>query len=98
MAQVIVAEAVGSDFDRIVSHLEAHDSPDGVRRLNAILNALDVLETSPLIGRPVEKGYRELVIGRGTSGYIALYRYDLRRDRVVVLAVRGQREAGYRRR
>lgn len=98
MAQVIVAEDVAADFDRIFAHLEAHESADGPRRLEAIFHALDVLETSPLIGRPVERGLRELVIGRRTVGSIALYRYDLRRDRVVVLAVRAQREAGYRRR
>jgi len=48
-----------------------------------------------LIGRPVESNYRELVISRGRSGYIALYRYHETRDVVLVLAIRHQREAGY---
>jgi plasmid stabilization system protein ParE len=47
------------------------------------------------MGRPAEADLRELVISRGKSGYIALYRYDGERDRVLVLAVRHQREAGY---
>lgn len=38
---------------------------------------------------------RELVISRGRSGYVALYRYLPRRDRIDVLAIRRQREAGY---
>jgi hypothetical protein len=39
------------------------------------------MEKHPLIGRVVEKGYRELVISRGRSGYLALYRYDAETDR-----------------
>jgi len=35
------------------------------------------------------------VISRGRSGYLALYRYDEDRDRVLVLTIRHQREAGY---
>ena len=37
----------------------------------------------------------ELVIGRRTHGYIALYRYVAVIDTVFVLAIRSQREAGY---
>ncbi len=47
------------------------------------------------VGRPVESGLRELVISRGKTGYLALYRYEEQRDRVLVLAIRHQREAGY---
>jgi plasmid stabilization system protein ParE len=46
-------------------------------------------------GQPVESGFRVLVISRGRSGYLALYRYDEARDRVLVLTIRHQREAGY---
>jgi len=38
---------------------------------------------------------RELVIGKGTRGYVALYRYVPTLDTVFVLAIRGQRDAGY---
>lgn len=48
---------------------------------------------NPLIGRPVSDDLRELVIGRGTRGYIALYRYVAALDMVFVLAIRGQTEA-----
>ena len=40
---------------------------------------------------------RELVIGRGSRGYVALYRYVAQIDTVFLLAVRGQRESGYKR-
>jgi hypothetical protein len=46
-----------------------------------------------MIGRPVEAGLRELLISRGRSGYVALYRYDPAADTAVVLAIRRQRES-----
>ena len=36
----------------------------------------------------------ELIIGRDSHGYVALYRYVAAIDTVFVLAIRGQREAG----
>jgi plasmid stabilization system protein ParE len=60
-----------------------------------IASAVEALQFHPLLGRPVESGYRELIISRGRSGYLALYRYDDARDRVLVLSIRHQREAGY---
>jgi len=45
----------------------------------------------------VRGGKRELVIGRGSRGYVALYRYVSKIDTVFLLAVRSQREAGYKR-
>jgi hypothetical protein len=38
---------------------------------------------------------RELVLGHGSRGYVALYRYVTEADTVFLLAVRSQREAGY---
>ncbi len=67
------------------------------RRLDIgeIIDALDVLESNPLIDRPTATGNRELVIGRRSHGYLALYRYVTEIDTVFVLGVRIQREAGY---
>lgn len=48
-----------------------------------------------MIGRPVHTDKRELVIGRRSHGYVALYRYVVEIDTVFVLALRSQREAGY---
>lgn len=75
----------------------APELPDGLDRVAEIMQAVDVLATSPLIGRPVAGGKRELVIGRGSRGYIALYRYVAEVDTVFLLAVRSQREAGHER-
>ncbi len=50
----------------------------------------------PLIVRHVEGELRELVILRGASGYVALYRFDPVRDIVRLLRIRHQREVGCR--
>ena len=60
------------------------------------LEAIQILTHSPLMGRPVKDGKRELIIGRATRGYVTLYRYVAPIDTVFVLAVRVQREAGYK--
>lgn len=84
------------DLDRITDHLLAHEVNDVEARMVEILDALQLLVLHPLIGRPVAGGLRELVIGRGSRGYVALYGYDEARDEVIVNAVRGQREVGFR--
>ena len=56
---------------------------------------METLATHPLVGRRVEGDLRELVISYGSAGYIALYRFDIQRDQVRVLALQSQREIGY---
>lgn len=96
MTRIELAPEVLDDFDRILAHLSAFDAEQRAQRIGAIVDALQVLEHSPLIGRPVKAGKRELVIGRGSRGYLALYRYVPAIDVVFVLAVRAQRERGYK--
>ena len=83
------------DLDRILDHLLGHGVETAGERVVDIVDALDVLARNPMIGRPAERGMRELVIGRGSRGYVALYEYRAGSERVRVAAVRGQREAGY---
>lgn len=97
MPRIELAPEVGDDFDRILDHLAQYQAENSMLRIREIIEALDVLESCPLIGRPMEDGKRELVIGRDSHGYVALYRYIVEIDTVFVLAVRGQREAGYAR-
>jgi toxin ParE1/3/4 len=96
MSQVILAAQVRADFDRIFDFLFAHAPEFAALRMEAIIVAIDILQTSPLIGRPVAFGQRELVIATGSSGYLALYRYDPSKDTAFVLAVRSQRERDYK--
>ena len=97
MARIVLAPDLFADFDRIADHLLGHGVADVAARLTDITDAFDILAHSPLIGRPVTRGTRELIIGQGARGYVALYRFLPDLDAVVVLAIRGQREAGYRR-
>ncbi len=95
MARVELAAQVGDDLDRIFDHLAKYEVEDIPSRIGEIIQAISVLEGNPLIGRPAHGDRRELVIGRRSRGYIALYRYVAEIDTVFVLALRGQREAGY---
>lgn len=95
MSAIELAEEVGEDFERILDHLAAYQVEHPEQRMRDIIGALDVLEHNPEIGRPVAAGKRELVIGRGSRGYVALYRYIEQIDTVFVLAIRSQREGGY---
>lgn len=95
VAWIELAPEVAEDFERILDHLTTYQVEDHGRRIGEIIAALDVLEHNPLIGRPVANGKRELVIGRQSKGYLALYRYVAEMDVVFVLAIRSQREAGY---
>ncbi|MDQ2701461.1 MAG: type II toxin-antitoxin system RelE/ParE family toxin [Pseudomonadota bacterium] len=97
MARIELAGAVGEDLERILQHLEQHESAHVADRLNEIIKAVDVLASNPLIGRIAGSSNRELVIGSGSHGYVALYRYVPDLDIVFVLAMRGQREAGFAR-
>ncbi|MGH8164935.1 MAG: type II toxin-antitoxin system RelE/ParE family toxin [Rhodanobacteraceae bacterium] len=91
----ILNNTIIEDFDRIIDHLERHQAKNIGSRLRTIIAAIDILERNPLIGRPAAREMRELIIGRDARGYIALYRYLPEIDTVLVLAIRGQREAGY---
>jgi plasmid stabilization system protein ParE len=97
MARVELLPGVLDDLDRIFDHLAKHDVEGAPERIAEMLNVLDVLATSPQIGRPTRQGKRELVMGSGSRGYVALYQYSPELDAVFVLAVRSQKEAGYRR-
>ena len=96
MSRIELAVGVADDFERILDHLSQHDVEDPSARIRELIEALDVLGTSPLIGRPAAGGLRELVIGHRSHGYVALYRYVSELDTIFVLTVRSQREAGYR--
>ena len=96
MARIELALEVLDDFDRFFDHLSQFDVGSAPGRIAAIVDALQVLQHSPLIGRSVSRGKRELVIGKGARGCVALYRYVEAIDIVFVLAVRGQRESGWK--
>ena len=66
------------------------------RAVEGIRKGVMALGRHPEIGRPVEDlppEFREWVIDFGHGAYVALYHFDGRK--VVILAVRHGREAGY---
>lgn len=95
MALIELAPEVLDDFDRFFEHMMSVGTAEPRTRIQEIIDAIQILAHSPLIGRPAKGGDRELVIGRGTRGFVALYRYVPRIDTVFVLAVRHQRERGF---
>ncbi len=95
MSRIEFATEVADDFDRIVEHLQRHESAAAAACIQQIISAIGALEHNPLIGRPVASLKRELIVGRDAHGYVALYSYVAAIDTVFVLAVRSQREAGF---
>jgi toxin ParE1/3/4 len=97
MARIELAAGVLDDLDRFLDHMEHFDVPDAAERIGDLMQAIGILRHSPLIGRPVRGGKRELLVGQGSRGYVVLYRHVRAQDAVFVLAVRSQREEGFRR-
>jgi plasmid stabilization system protein ParE len=97
MTRIELAPEVFADFDRFFTHIAQFDAGSAPQRIGEIVEAIQILTHSPQMGRPVTNGKRELIIGRATRGYVALYRYIAAIDTVFVLAVRAQREDGFKR-
>lgn len=95
MTSVAYAQAALRDLEELTDFLFGTDPDAAIETVELVRSAIEILDLHPLIGRPIESGLGELVISRGRSGYLALYAYDPFRDRVMVLAARHQREAGY---
>ena len=97
MPRVIVTEGAAKGLERCRRFLTAK-APQAARRAAKVIERqFLLLETTPDIGRPFPElpELRELVIGFGDSGYVALYRHEPTDDAVYVLAFRHQKEAGY---
>ena len=95
MPAILYLPGALDDLKRLRDFLADSDRVAAGETVALILDAVDVLAAHPLIGRAAYDGSRELVISRGRTGYVALYRYDEGTDRVLVAAVRHQRVAGY---
>ena len=96
MARIELAAQIADDFDRILDHLAQYEVAEAAARIDQIIQAINVLESNPLLGRPARNDMRKLIIGRQSRGYVALYRYVPEVDTIFVLAIRSQREAGYK--
>jgi toxin ParE1/3/4 len=97
VSRIELGPEVADDVERILEHLAQYEVENRAARIEEIIQAINVLEHNPLIGRPAPGKMNELVIGHHSHGFVALYRYVATIDTVFVLAIRIQREAGYAR-
>ena len=86
------------DLERIVAFLMERDTAAAIEHIERIRSAVLVLNQHPKIGRSIggNSTLRELIISEGRTGYVALYEYAEATRLIRVVAVRHQREAGYR--
>lgn len=92
MPRLQFATRAFEDLDRLTEFLLDEAPELAAETMPLILGGLRTLQDHPLIGRRVEADLRELLISRGRTGYVALYRYDPATDVVLVLRIRHQRE------
>lgn len=94
---VFAAEALG-DLESVLEFNFERDPVTALAHIDAVRSAVLILEAHPNIGRPIGGGstLRELVISHGQSGYVALYEHAPGEELIRVVALRHQREAGYR--
>jgi plasmid stabilization system protein ParE len=81
---------------RLYRFLAPKHQDENKRAVTAIRQSVKVLSLQPGMGRPVEgmdNEFRDWIIDFGDSGYVA--RYRLEAEKVIILAVRHQKEAGF---
>lgn len=93
MGAIIFADEVVLDVQRILA--DSCDCTQSDERPSCMIDAFEVLGSSPRIGQLVADGCRKLVIGSGSHVCVALYRYDESADLVTIVAIRAQKESGY---
>ena len=94
MSRLQFTQRAKNDLDRLTDFLLEQSQTVAQSTTELVVDGLQILRQHPRIGRMRSDGLRELVISRGKTGYVALYRYDEIRDIARVLAIRHQRELG----
>lgn len=96
MPHLIWTPAALADVQRLYRFLAPKNSDAAHRAVKAIRGGVRILAHQPHVGRPVEDmdaEFREWPIDFGDGGYVVMYRLD--GDKVGILAVRHQKEAGF---
>ncbi|TMU20175.1 type II toxin-antitoxin system RelE/ParE family toxin [Halomonas sp. ATBC28] len=96
MPRLIWSPPALADVQRLYRFFAIKDVDAARRAMKTLRAGVKILAHQPEIGRPVDDMdpmFREWLINFGTSGYIALYRFD--GETATILAVRHQKEAGY---
>lgn len=96
MPQLIWSPQALLDVQRLYRFLADKNLDAAKRAVTAIRQGVKVLALQPGMGRPVEDmddEFRDWIIDFGDSGYVARYRLDA--EKVIILAVRHHKEAGF---
>jgi len=96
MSRLIWSAAALTDVQRAYRFLATKNVLAAREAVKTIRQSINILNQHPEVGRPIEEmepEYREWPIPFGSSGYIALYRFDSLS--VIIVALRHQREVGY---
>ena len=94
MARLQFTRRAENDLDRLTDFLLDKLPAAAALTTELVIDGLQILRLHARVGRIRGDGLRELIISRGATGYVALYRYDEIRDVARVLAIRHQRELG----
>ena len=95
--QIRYTKAAKEDLLRLYEFLVESDLGASRRALDAIRKSIDLLQDFPFTCRkasPDNPFLREMVIGFGDGGYVALFEIEAE-NIVTILAVRHQREEDY---
>ena len=93
---VIWTDGALEDLARYHAFMAEEDAGLGLKAVEAIEEGTLLLERFPNAGRPavdLEPEQKELLVSFGSSGYVLLY--EVEGEKVFILAIRHQREAGY---
>ncbi|WP_290653583.1 type II toxin-antitoxin system RelE/ParE family toxin [Aquisalimonas sp.] len=95
--KVVFTRQARDDLERHYGFLLERDLNAAEKAIERIRRALSYLSDAPFQGRKVDSGspfLRELVVSFGHTGFVALYEVESD-ERIVVLAIRAQREDDY---
>ncbi|WP_313069412.1 type II toxin-antitoxin system RelE/ParE family toxin [Atlantibacter hermannii] len=98
MPQVIVAASAKRDLQRLHDFLKNKNAHAAKKAAEILIRGIQHLQNVPHIGRPVgdlAPEFHELIVEFGNSGYVMLYRYDEREDRIIILKIKHQKEIDY---
>ncbi len=97
MGKIVLSKSALSKLNQIKKFYAQRDPKIGDRAVDIIEAAFMSLLDSPEIGRPFEGSFlrRELIIPFGKTGFVSLYEIDRDTNRIVIVALRHQREEGF---
>jgi addiction module RelE/StbE family toxin len=94
LVRIVFSPRALLDLERLTDFLIGIDKNAALATIDLIEEAIQILAHHPLIGRIADVYIRELVISRGKTGYVAMYRFDEKKNAILVCSIRHQKESG----